>query len=317
MRIPPRGDSTQGPEPEGSREKQQASGLLRNARGVKPLWKIATKWLILQQEGRNMFEDKYKNFDEAELWVKYQKTHDQQIREHFVKQYAPLVKYVAGKVAIGMPSNMDFDDLVSDGVLGLLDAIEKYQIDKNVKFKTYAVTRIKGAIFDGLRERDWIPRSIRQKAKEVQNLMVELEIKYGRSATDEELADAINLHREDLNKLMVNISGTAVVSLNDTWHVGSEGDEISMEDAIEGPASLNPEVLAEKTEVKNVISKAIGSLPEKEKEVIILYYYEDLTLKEIGEVLDVTESRVSQLHTKAIMRVKAKLKQVKFLTEKE
>ncbi len=264
-----------------------------------------------------MFEDKYKNFDEAELWVKYQKNHDQQIREHFVKQYAPLVKYVAGKVAIGMPSNMDFDDLVSDGVLGLLDAIEKYQIDKNVKFKTYAVTRIKGAIFDGLRERDWIPRSIRQKAKEVQNLMAELEIKYGRSATDEELAAALNLPKEDLNKLMVNISGTAVVSLNDIWHVGSEGDEMSMEDAVEGPASLNPEVLAEKSEVKNVISKAIGSLPEKEKEVIVLYYYEDLTLKEIGEVLDVTESRVSQLHTKAIMRVKAKLKQVKFLTEKD
>ena len=264
-----------------------------------------------------MFEDKYKNQDENELWKKYKKTHDLGIREHFVKKYGPLVKYVAGKVALGMPSSTDFDDLVSDGVLGLLDAIEKYLIDKNVKFKTYAVTRIKGAIFDGLRERDWIPRSIRQKAKEVENLLVELELKYGRPASDEELASALNIPIEELNKVLLSISGTSVASLSDTWHVGSNGDQVSMGDALEGPASLNPEVLAEKTEVKNIIAKAIDSLPEKEKEVIILYYYEDLTLKEIGEVLDVTESRVSQLHTKAVMRIKAKLKQVKFYPNQE
>lgn len=264
-----------------------------------------------------MFEDKYKNHNEMELWEMYQKTHDPEIREHFVKKYGPLVKYVAGKVAIGMPSSTDFDDLVSDGVLGLLDAIEKYQLDKNVKFKTYAVTRIKGAIFDGLRERDWIPRSVRQKAKEVEGILLELETKYGRPASDEELAAALNLQIEDLNKLMISISGTAIVSLNDIWHVGSDGVEVSMEDTIEGPVALNPEVLVEKTEVKDIIAKAIQGLPEKEKEVIILYYYEDLTLKEIGEVLDVTESRVSQLHTKAVMRIKAKLKQVKFLTEKD
>ena len=264
-----------------------------------------------------MFEDKYKNFDETELWMKYQKSHNMLIREHFVKKYGPLVKYVAGKVAIGMPRNTDFDDLVSDGVLGLLDAIEKYRLDKNVKFKTYAVTRIKGAIFDGLRERDWIPRSIRQKAKEVEASLTELEIKLGRSATDEELSAALNIDKKDLNKLMLSISGTAVVSLNDVWHVGSDGDEISMEDALQGPTSLNPETLTEKIEVKNVIARGIQSLPDKEKEVIILYYYEDLTLKEIGEVLDVTESRVSQLHTKAVIRIKAKLKQVKFLTENE
>jgi len=264
-----------------------------------------------------MFEDKYKDMDENKLWEKYKKNHAPDIREHFVRKYGPLVKYVAGKVAIGMPNSTDFDDLVSDGVLGLLDAIEKYQTDKNVKFKTYAVTRIKGAIFDGLRERDWIPRSIRQKAKEVEGLLVDLETKHGRPASDEELASALNMPTEELNKLLLSISGTSVVSLNDIWHVGSDGDEISMADALEGPVSLNPEVLAEKTEVKNIIAKAIDSLPEKEKEVIILYYYEDLTLKEIGEVLDVTESRVSQLHTKAIMRVKAKLKQLKFLTEND
>ncbi len=264
-----------------------------------------------------MFEDKYKDYDEEELWGNYTKSHNSDIREHFVKKYAPLVKYVAGKVAIGMPNNTDFDDLVSDGVLGLLDAIEKFDPARKIKFKTYAVTRIKGAIFDGLRERDWIPRSIRQKAKEVENLILELETKYGRPASDEELAASMNLQIEDFNKLMLNISGTAVISLNDIWHVGSDDDEVSMIETIESPVSLNPDVLVEKHEVKNVISKVIQGLPEKEKEVIILYYYEDLTLKEIGEVLDVTESRVSQLHTKAIIRIKAKLKQIKFISNKE
>lgn len=264
-----------------------------------------------------MFEDKYKDCDENELWQQYKKDHNSDVREHFVKKYAPLVKYVAGKVAIGMPSNTDFDDLVSDGVLGLLDAIEKYEPDRNIKFKTYAMTRVKGAIFDGLRERDWIPRSVRQKAKQVENLIIELEIKYGRPASDEELANALDIPIEDFNKLMLNISGTAVISLNEIWHVGSDDDEVSMIETLESPVSLNPDVLVEKNEVKNVIAKVIQSLPEKEKEVIILYYYEDLTLKEIGEVLDVTESRVSQLHTKAIMRIKAKLKQIRFLTEKD
>ncbi|MBU1078149.1 MAG: RNA polymerase sigma factor WhiG [Spirochaetes bacterium] len=264
-----------------------------------------------------MFEDKYKGRDEDELWQEYKRKQNQDIREHFVKKYAPLVKYVAGKVAIGMPNNTDFDDLVSDGVLGLLDAIEKYEPDRNIKFKTYAVTRIKGAIFDGLRERDWIPRSIRQKAKQVENLLMELEIKNGRPASDDEMAAALNLQIEEFNKLMLNISGTAVISLNEIWHVGSDDDEVSMIETLESPVSLNPDVLVEKNEVKNVIAKVIQGLPDKEKEVIILYYYEDLTLKEIGEVLDVTESRVSQLHTKAIMRIKAKLKQIKFLSEKE
>lgn len=264
-----------------------------------------------------MFEDKYKNKDENLLWQEYQESHNPDIREHFVKQYAPLVKYVAGKVAIGMPQNTDFDDLVSDGALGLLDAIEKYEPGRNIKFKTYAVTRIKGAIFDGLRERDWIPRSIRQKAKEVENLMADLENKYGRAVSDEELAGALDISVDDFNKLMLSISGTSIISLNDIWHVGSDDDEVSMMEALEGPTSLNPDVEVEKREVKDFISKAIKSLPDKEKEVIILYYYEDLTLKEIGEVLDVTESRVSQLHTKAIMRIKAKLKQIKFLSTNE
>ncbi len=251
--------------------------------------------------------DKYKDVDENRLWQEYKKTGDMEIREHFVKQYAPLVKYVAGKVAIGMPNNTDFDDLVSDGVIGLLDAIEKYEPSRGIKFKTYAVTRIRGAIFDGLRERDWIPRSIRQKAKEIENTIKELELKLGRSAEDEEIAVAMGISLEDFQKAMLNVSGTTVMSLNDMWHSNNDDEHVSMLDRLEGPESLSPDVLVEREEIKKVIMRAIDSLPQKEKEVLVLYYYEDLTLKEIGEVLDVTESRVSQLHTKAIMRLKSKL----------
>ncbi len=251
--------------------------------------------------------DKYKDIDETKLWEEYKKTGNLEIREHFVKQYAPLVKYVAGKVAIGMPSNTEFDDLVSDGVIGLLDAIEKYEPNRGIKFKTYAVTRIRGAIFDGLRERDWIPRSIRQKAKEIENTIKELEMKLGRPAEDEEISSALGMSLEEFQKIMLDVSGTTVMSLNEMWHVGSEDESVSMMEKLEGPESLSPDVVVEKEEVKRVIMNAIESLPQKEKEVLVLYYYEDLTLKEIGEVLDVTESRVSQLHTRAIMRLKAKL----------
>ncbi len=251
--------------------------------------------------------DKYKDIDENKLWQEYKKTGNMDIREHFVKQYAPLVKYVAGKVAIGMPNNTDFDDLVSDGTLGLLDAIEKYEPSRGIKFKTYAVTRIRGAIYDGLRERDWIPRSIRQKAKEIENTMRELELKLGRPAEDEEMSAAMGMSIEEFQKTLIDISGTTVMSLNDIWHSNNDDEHVSMMDRLEGPESLSPDVLVEREEMKRIIMKAIESLPQKEKEVLVLYYYEDLTLKEIGEVLDVTESRVSQLHTKAITRLKAKL----------
>lgn len=251
------------------------------------------------------------NTPENDLWVKYKATQDSQIREFLVTKYAPLVKYVAGKIAIGMPQNVDFDDLVSYGVFGLLDAIDKFEPERNIKFKTYAINRIRGAIFDELRSIDWIPRSIRQKAREMEKLISELEAKLGRPANDEEIAEAMSISVDELQKLVVKISGTAIVSLNDVWYLGGDDDEVPILDSVEGPDSLNPDVLAERDEVKNAIVKAIETLPEKEKQVIVLYYYEDLTLKEIGEVLDITESRVSQLHTKAIMRLRGKLSKIK------
>lgn len=248
---------------------------------------------------------------EEELWVEYKKTRDPAIRELFIKQYAPLVKYVAGKVAVGMPSNVEFDDLVGFGVFGLIDAIDKFDPEKNVKFKTYAVTRIRGSIFDELRSIDWVPRSVRQKTREIEDVIVRLESKLGRTASDSEIAGALGVSEDDFQQTMFKISGTSIMSLNDVWYSGDDSERISIGDSIESPASLNPDVIVEREEIKRVIVEAINELPEKEKMVLVLYYYEDLTLKEIGQVLNVTESRVSQLHTKANLRLRAKLTNIR------
>ncbi len=257
--------------------------------------------------GNALFEQK----TEEELWLDYKKTRDPAIRELFIKQYAPLVKYVAGKVAVGMPSNVEFDDLVGFGVFGLLDAIDKFDPDKNVKFKTYAVTRIRGSIFDELRSIDWVPRSVRQKTREIEDVIVRLESKLGRTASDSEIAGALGISETDFQHTLFKISGTSVMSLNDVWYAGDDSERISIGDSIESPSSMNPDVIVEREEIKRVIVEAINELPEKEKMVLVLYYYEDLTLKEIGQVLNVTESRVSQLHTKANLRLRAKLTNIR------
>ncbi len=257
--------------------------------------------------GNSLLEQK----TEDELWLEYKKKKDPAIREFFIKQYAPLVKYVAGKVAVGMPSNVEFDDLVGFGVFGLLDAIEKFDPDKNVKFKTYAVTRIRGSIFDELRSIDWVPRSVRQKTREIEDTIVRLESKLGRTASDTEIAGALGVSEDEFQQTLFKISGTSIMSLNDVWYSGDDSERISIGDSIESPSSLNPDVIVEKEEIKRVIVEAINELPEKEKMVLVLYYYEDLTLKEIGQVLNVTESRVSQLHTKANLRLRAKLTNIR------
>ncbi len=248
---------------------------------------------------------------EDELWVEYKKTHDTRLRDHFIKQYAPLVKYVAGKLATNMPQSVDFDDLISFGVFGLIDAIEKFDPDKHVKFKTYAVTRIRGAIFDELRNLDWIPRSIRQKSRELEDAIAQLETRLGRSATDSEIARAMGISEEELAHILYKVSNTSILSLNDVWYTKDENEKMSIADSIESPQSQNPDSVMEREEIKKVIVNAIQELPDNEKKVLVLYYYENLTLREIGKVLDVTESRVSQLHTKAILRLRAKLTHLK------
>jgi len=250
-------------------------------------------------------------YPEKELWQQYRNVKDQSIRDAIVRQYAPLVKYVAGKVSVGMPQSVDFDDLVGFGIFGLFDAIEKFDPDKHVKFKTYAVTRIRGAIFDELRSIDWVPRSVRQKTREIEETIQHLEAKLGRTAADEEVAKELGMSIEQFNQLMLKISGTSMLSLSDIWYNNDTNSNSSAVESIESPNSLRPDAIAEKDEMRRVIVDAINELPDKEKKVLVLYYYEDLTLKEIGKVLDVTESRISQLHTKAISRLRAKLMNVK------
>lgn len=258
-----------------------------------------------------MADELLQDKSEDELWTLFKENRDPRIRDMFVKQYAPLVKYVAGKVAMGMPHNVEFDDLVGFGVFGLFDAIKKFDPDKHVKFKTYAVTRIRGAIFDELRSIDWVPRSVRQKTREIEDSIHRLESSLGRAASDQEIADEMRMTTKEFQKTMMKISGTSILSLNDVWYTGDDSDKVSIVDSIESPSSLNPDIIVEKDEIKRVIIQAITELPEKEKKVLVLYYYEDLTLKEIGKILEVTESRISQLHTKAIMRLRSKLTNIK------
>ena len=245
--------------------------------------------------------------EEDKLWAEYKKTRSSDLRDRLIRQYMPLVKYVAGKVSVGLPASMEFDDLVGFGQFGLLDAINKYDLDKNVKFKTYAVTRIRGAIFDEMRQLDWVPRSVRQKSREIEDTISELESMLGRPATDAEIAQRMNLSEEEYHQTIMKVSASTIISLNDVWNSNDDNENLSIVDTIESPSSLNPDVQVEREEIRKVIIQAINELPEKEKTVIVLYYHEDLTFKEIGQVLEVSESRISQLHTKANLRLRAKL----------
>ena len=199
--------------------------------------------------------------EEDDLWEEFKKTKSPALRDKFIRQYMPLVKYVAGKVAVGMPNSVEFDDLVGFGQFGLLDAIAKYDPAKSVKFKTYAVTRIRGAIFDELRQIDWVPRSVRQKSREIEDAIVSLESKLGRTATDSEIAESLNMSEDEYHRTIMKVSGTSVLSLNDVWYTGDDNDNMSIGNNIEAPSSLNPDVIAEREEIKKVIAQAISELP--------------------------------------------------------
>ena len=245
--------------------------------------------------------------DEQKIWAEYKKTKSIELRNCIVSQYAPLAKYVAGRLSIGMPSSVEFEDLVNCGIIGLMDAVERFEPDKNVKFKTYAITRIRGAIYDELRSLDWVPRSVRQKAREIEEAIRITEARLGRSATDEEVAECLNISTSEYRNDLYKVSCTSILSLNDLRSNSDGDDKIALMDSLEAPASMNPDVIVEKKEMKRIIAEAVKELPEKEQKVLVLYYNEELTLKEIGKVLDVTESRVSQLHTKAISRLRGRL----------
>jgi RNA polymerase sigma factor FliA len=245
--------------------------------------------------------------DMRSLWLEYRRTQDKAVRERLILTYAPLVKYVAGRIGSGLPAHVDEGDLVSYGLLGLIGAIERYDPDRDIKFETYAIARIKGAIIDELRALDWVPRSVRSRAREIERAIVELEAKLGTAPDDEQIAEKIGITVAELEESLSDISRSSIAALDELWSVSGEGDQISLLDTIEDTTGPRPADALDETELRETLADAIARLPEREKLVVTLYYYEELPLREIGEVLGVTESRVSQLHTKAILRLKARL----------
>ena len=243
----------------------------------------------------------------AALWQEFRKSRDQGIRDRLILTYAPLVKYVAGRLGSGLPAHVDEGDLVSYGLLGLIGAIERYDPDREIKFETYAIMRIKGAIIDELRSLDWVPRSVRSRAREIERAIVELERTLMRAPTDEEIAAKVGITGDELDRSLFEISRSSMAALDELWTPQGGGDQVALIDTIEDEAGADPEFSLEQTELNEALAESIARLPEREKLVVTLYYYEELTLREIGEVLGVTESRVSQLHTKAVLRLKARL----------
>lgn len=227
-------------------------------------------------------------------------------REKLIMEYAPLIKFIAQKIAIRLPSNIELDDLISSGVIGLMDAIEKYDPTRDNTFKTYAEFRIRGAILDELRAQDWVPRSVRDKAKLLDRTMMQLEAEMGRSASDEEVAAKLNISMDEFHDLTNQVRPVSLLSIDD-MATFSNGDKKSIINLLEGTKLNNPLNTLNVKTVKDIVTQAINELPEKQRLVLSLYYYEDLNLKEIGRVLRVTESRVSQLHAQAVSRLRCKL----------
>lgn len=229
-------------------------------------------------------------------------------RDKLILEYAPLIKYIAQKIAARLPANIELDDLMSSGVIGLMDAIDKYDSSRDNKFKTYAEFRIRGAILDELRAQDWVPRSVREKAKQLERIYAKIEQTQGRQATDEEVCAELGVSQEEYHDMLNQVRSVSLLSYDDLSSF-SKADKRSLHGYGEaGSKTPTPFSEVSSASVKRMISSAIQDLPEKQRLVLSLYYYEDLNLKEIGRVLDVTESRVSQLHTQAILRLKAKLR---------
>lgn len=242
------------------------------------------------------------------LWQDYKATADPNLRDQLILHYSPLVKYVAGRVGVGLPSNIDQADLVSYGIFGLIDAIAKFDLERAIKFETYAISRIRGAIIDELRSIDWIPRSIRTKARDVERAYSTLEAKLQRSPSEQEVANELGVPVDSLRKIFSQVSFVNVVALDELLHVGGErGDKTTLGDSLADPRADDPVSLFEGEETRYILADSVAALPDREKIVVTLYYYEGLTLNEIGQVLGVTESRACQLHTKAVLQLRAKM----------
>ena len=242
-------------------------------------------------------------FERQKIWEKYTKNPTQEMREQIIIEYAPLVKIVAGRLSMYLGGNVEYEDLVSYGVFGLIDAIDKFDTNKDVKFETYASLRIRGSILDQIRKMDWIPRTVRQRQRKIDEAIKSLEARTGKTPTDEMLAEELGVSGEELLSWQSQLKVTNVVSLNEFVESGNE----PVMDAKGNFRFAQPEEVIAETELKQMLKDAMQLLTEKEQKVILLYYYEDLTLKEISRVLEVSESRISQLHTKALQKMKKKM----------
>jgi RNA polymerase sigma factor for flagellar operon FliA len=253
-------------------------------------------------------ETNVKAIELKDLWRRYKSSGDERARERLVVAYSPLVKYVAGRMGSGLPAHVEESDLISYGLGGLISAIERFDLSREIKFETYAITRIRGSIIDELRTLDWVPRSVRAKAREIERANMKLEAKLQRAPTDEEIANELSMSIETFHESLLQISNSTIVALDELWNVSdATGDSVSLLDTLPDRGAPDPQMLVDQSELRDRIADAIAALPEREKLVVALYYYENLTLREIGEVLGVTESRVSQLHTKAVLRLRSKL----------
>jgi RNA polymerase sigma factor FliA len=246
--------------------------------------------------------------DVSRAWAEYKADGSTEARDRLILNYSPLVKYVAGRVAVGLPANIEQADLMSYGIFGLIDAIDKYELSRGIKFETYAISRIRGAIIDELRAIDWVPRSVRFKAREVEKAYTSLENKLKRPPSDAEIAQEMGVTQEELNNIYTQLSTVSLVALDELMTVeGDRGDRLSLVETLEDTRTTSPTDAFESEEMKGILTEAINRLPEREKIVVTLYYYEGLTLAQIGRVLGVTESRVCQMHTKAVLALRGRI----------
>jgi len=242
------------------------------------------------------------------VWRKYQIRRNKRLRDRLILEYMPLVKYVAGRLAVGLPPSVQIEDLIGSGTLGLMSAVERYDPSRDNKFSTFAISRIRGAMLDELRSMDWVPRSVRRKARQLEETYSRLEGRYGRSASDQEVAQAMDMDMREYFQLLEDVRGATLLSLNEHASSGDENSSTHVHDTVPDRDVIDPVAILEVQKMRKVLDGSLDNLPERERLVLILYYYEEMTLKEIGSILGVSESRVSQIHTKAITRLRARLR---------
>jgi RNA polymerase sigma factor for flagellar operon FliA len=243
------------------------------------------------------------------VWRKYQNRRTKKLRDKLIVEYMPLVKYVAGRLAVGLPSSVQIEDLIGSGSLGLMSAVERYDPGRDNKFSTFAIARIRGAMLDELRAMDWVPRSVRRKARQLESVHARIESEQGRPARDDEIAKEMAIDLREYFQLLEDVRGATLLSLNEHCSSGEEESPSEIHETVQDTNSVDPIAVLEVQKMRKVLDESLDNLPERERLVLILYYYEEMTLKEIGAILGVSESRVSQIHTKAILRLRGRLRQ--------